>query len=64
MLWWRAIAGWCPRERPLECHTLAPLAGDHTTAHSGTLWRNTLRLMLARAKSDGEVPLYTQLDLG
>ena len=40
----------------------APLVGDHTTAVSGTLWRNTLRLMLARAKS---VALYCRngLDL-
>ena len=33
------------------CAHAAPLAGDHTTARSGTLWRNILRLMLARAKS-------------
>ena len=25
------------------CAHAAPLAGDHTTAHSGTLWRDTLR---------------------
>ena len=32
---------------------MLPVAGDHTTAaaRSGTLWRDTLRLMLARAKS-------------
>ena len=29
----------------------ALLDGDHTTALSGTLWRHTLRLMLARADS-------------
>ena len=29
----------------------APLDGDHATALSGTLWRHTLRLMLARADS-------------
>ena len=33
------------------CAHAAPLVGDHTTAHSGTLWRNTLRSRLARAVS-------------
>ena len=33
------------------CAHAAPLAGNHTTARSGTLWRHTVRLMLARAIS-------------
>ena len=37
---------------PLRVYAhVAPLDGDHTTALSGTLWRHTLRLMLARADS-------------
>ena len=35
----------------------APLDRDHTTALSGTLWRHTLRELLARAKFMSEVPL-------
>ena len=33
------------------------LCARYTTALSGTLWRHTLRWMLARAESVDEVPL-------
>ena len=33
------------------CAHAATLAGDHTTVRSGTLWRDTLRSILARAES-------------
>ena len=35
----------------------APLGGDHTTALSGTLWRYTLRRLLARARIGTKSPL-------
>ena len=43
----------------LVCAHAVPLDGDHTTALSATLWRHTLRSLLARAESVDEVPLYT-----
>ena len=37
-----------PGEAPLRaCAHAAPVAGDHTTARSGTLWRNTLSLIVS-----------------